>query len=209
MFLFSNDFLMNEIISYWEYQPVPLQEIKNHKIGIVLTGITAYNKQPNDRVYINFGGDRVLHAVQLYKLKKIDKILVTGGVASLFNKAECEAEELKKVFLLSGVKEEDIILETKAKNTRENALFTRKIIDSLQISDTPILITSAFHMRRAHSCFSKVGLKVHPFPVNFYSRERKFTPDNLIIPSESALGGWSMLLHELVGYIVYKVKGYT
>jgi len=134
--------------------------------------------------------------------------LVTGGEVSLIRKVSNESDDLIKVFLLCGVKREDIIQEGKALNTRENALFSKKLLDSLDLKEKPLLITSAYHMRRAHACFEKVGLKTDPFPVNFFSFERRFSIDLLLIPSESAIGIWATVIHEMCGFIIYKIMGY-
>ncbi|HEX8545527.1 MAG TPA: YdcF family protein, partial [Cytophagaceae bacterium] len=128
LLLFTNEFLSNEANTAWEYKPVALSDVKPHTVGIVLTGITSANREPHDRVYINYGADRVLHAVHLYRIGKIEKILVTGGEVSLIRKVSNESEDLIKVFLLCGVKKEDIIQEGRALNTRENAVFSKKIL---------------------------------------------------------------------------------
>jgi uncharacterized SAM-binding protein YcdF (DUF218 family) len=205
---FCNNFIINEIFSGWEEDPVSIETLNNYEVGIVLTGITNTDKESKDRVYFQKGADRLLHAVQLYKLGKIKKILITGGAAKLIGKGVSEAIQLKKVFLFCGVNEKDIIIEDLANNTRENALFSKRKLDSLNIKGKQLLITSAFHMRRARRCFEKVELAVDIYPVDYFTSDRKLTPDKILIPSEAALGKWAILIHEVTGYVVYKLSGY-
>lgn len=206
---FGNDFIINEAMLIWEKDPVPIAAMKTYETAIVLTGITNTEKEINDRVYFQKGADRLLHTVQLYKSGKIKKILVSGGSGLVIgHKTVSEADQLKIVFLYCGVSEKDIIIENRSRNTRENALFSKETIDSLQLKGNFLLITSSFHMRRSNACFQKVGLEVDTFPVDIYTRDRKYTPNILIIPSEQAIGKWSLLVHEVIGYLVYKVMGY-
>ncbi|MDP4679249.1 MAG: hypothetical protein NWS46_02660 [Cyclobacteriaceae bacterium] len=39
--------------------------------------------------------------------------------------------------------------------------------------------------------------------------EFEFTPDNLIIPHEDAIGTWGTLFKEWLGMAVYKMMGYV
>ena len=51
----------------------------------------------------------------------------------------------KAIFEKMGVKSENIILEDKSKNTLENIIYSKKILDNL--GGKWYLITSAFHMK--------------------------------------------------------------
>jgi uncharacterized SAM-binding protein YcdF (DUF218 family) len=208
LIFFSNRFIANGAISAWEIGPTKFSEVKNYDIGIVLTGVTNPRHTPRDRVNFDKGADRVLHTVQLYKSGKIKKILISGGSGLLLGDSISEAEDLAKVFLLCGIPEKDLILEKRSVNTRENALFTKQLTDKKNIKGNYLLITSAFHMRRARLCFNKVGLNPDVFTVDFNSEQRKFTPDILFLPNENALIKWTILSHEILGVITYKIMGY-
>jgi uncharacterized SAM-binding protein YcdF (DUF218 family) len=208
LIFFSNRFIVNEALLAWEIEPVIFSEVKNYNVGIVLTGVTNSRQTIRDRVNFDKGADRVLHTIQLYRLGKIKKILITGGSGLLNGDSITEAEDLAKVFLMCGIPKQDLILENKSVNTRENALFTKELIDHENLKGRFLLITSAFHMRRAHLCFSKAKLNVDVFPVDFYTEQRRFTPDFILIPNEQALSKWTILSHEIVGIITYKIMGY-
>ena len=101
-----------------------------------------------------------------------------------------------------------ILIENKSRNTHENAKFTAKLLKQHPELENNVLITSAFHMRRSQACFQKAGLNPAIFPADFYSSDRYYTPDELVIPQEQALNEWSLLLHEIIGFLTYKFMGY-
>jgi len=70
---------------------------------------------------------------------------------------------------MCGVAPEDIIIESASRNTHENALYVKDLVSSNAKKGKVILITSAFHMRRAEGCFRKVGIDVTGFSTDFYS----------------------------------------
>jgi uncharacterized SAM-binding protein YcdF (DUF218 family) len=209
VWVLGNSFLVNEALLRWEIPPVPVARIQQpYDVAIVLTGITNSTKQPRDRTYFEKGADRIMHTLQLYKAGKVKKILITGGSASLSGQKQTEAGELATFLRMAGVPDQDVILEVQARNTRENALFSAPILKKRFPGQRYLLVTSAFHMRRAEGCFLKAGIQVDGFSTDFYTYQRSFTPDKWLLPSEGAFGKWGTLIHEMVGYLVYKVTGY-
>jgi uncharacterized SAM-binding protein YcdF (DUF218 family) len=208
LLFFSNEFILNQALRIWEVPATEISKVGQYDVGIVLTGIASYGQEPRDRVYLDKGSDRVLHTLQLYRLGKIKRILITGGSGRLSGDTISEASELLQVFLLCGIPSSDLIVEGLSVNTRENALFSKKILEQNKINDKALLITSAFHMRRARLCFLKVGLNPDIFSTDFYSHKTVYTLAELIFPSEKALSRWTILFHEILGIIAYKAAGY-
>lgn len=208
LIFFSNSFIINEAFLAWETPPISMNTLRYHETAIVLTGVTNNLKNIKDRVSFDKGADRVLHAVQLYRAGKIKRILISGGSSTVFGKKVPEADQLLKVFLYCGVPREALIVENKSRNTAESSRYSKEIIDRFQLGKEFLLITSSFHIRRSLKCFQKVGLKVEPYPVDFYTSDRSLSPILLILPSEYAISKWSILFHEVVGYCVYKIAGH-
>jgi uncharacterized SAM-binding protein YcdF (DUF218 family) len=207
---FSNDFISNKIMNAWEVDVVPFDEMKPHRLGVVLTGATQSLVKPDDRVYFQRGADRVTHTIQLYKLGLIKKILISGGSGLLIFEGEPEANKFKKVMVMAGVPDHDIILENKTRNTGESALAVKKMIDSLQYKpEDCLLITSAFHMRRSLACYRKVGLDIESFSTDFYSPERPFFIGSLFLPNIQGFIIWEKLFKEWSGLVAYKLAGYV
>lgn len=208
LILFTNVFISNALLRWWEDEPVAVASLPRYDVGIVLGGITS-DKEPRDRVHTSGAADRVLHAVQLYRQGKIDKILVSGGTGKILEDEVKEAVLLKRLLLLSKVPEEDILVEDASRNTYENALNSRDLLQDYSFGQQRyLLITSAFHMPRAKACFNKVGLEVDTFSADFRTDEHQFTPDVLFIPSSAAIGNWEIIIRELLGLVAYKVRGY-
>lgn len=214
IFLFGNGFLINEALLWWEVPPISPDAISQpYDVGIILTGGIITNKQSSEnQIFTDKTADRFIQPLRLYKMGKIKKILISGGSSDLkIMRQDVTDETLKVAQLLEelGVKKEDIILEQSAKNTRENAINSVRILKkNLPFGTKYLLFTSAFHMRRAMGCFLKTGIKITAFPTAFKSKARSFTIDNLLIPRELNMYDSYDLVHEMMGYIVYKILGY-
>jgi uncharacterized SAM-binding protein YcdF (DUF218 family) len=208
LLLFTNSYLLNEVWLWWEVPPVPLKEVKKHDAAILLTGFTSLEKSPHDRVYTNKGTDRLLHTVMLYKRGYVNRIIVSGGSGLLRQAQATEAAGVRSLLLLAGIPDSAILMESKSRNTRENALYTKELVGRQPELQTFILVTSAFHMRRSTACFTKAGMAHTVFPTDYYSGDRIFRLEDFI-PSEHALAGWQRVFHEIAGYLIYKAMGYS
>lgn len=211
LFLFSNQFLANYVMRLWEPEVLAFESLPEFEYGIVLTGVTKINRSSGERTYFAHGADRVTHTIQLYRLGKIKKILVTGGLGLEPSQPTPEAQLLKNVLLLAQIPDDSILVEPSAKNTRENALFSQQLLASEGIPATQrhLLITSAFHMPRAKACFDKVGLDTVGFPVDYYSEDVRWNIPVLFFPDPQAMVIWQKLVKEWVGILMYKVAGYV
>jgi uncharacterized SAM-binding protein YcdF (DUF218 family) len=210
LLFFSNDFIANEVLRAWEIPPTPFSEMRKYKLGIVLTGVTLSDNALNDRIFFNKGADRVTHTVQLYKLGLIEKILISGGSGRLFKEAEPEANKLKRAMLLMCIPEADILIENETRNTAESAIEVKKILDNLGYAEHDcLLVTSAFHMRRSLAAYRKAGLELEAFSTDFYTHERTFDPEVLLVPQLEAISKWHKLVKEWVGIAAYKFAGYV
>jgi uncharacterized SAM-binding protein YcdF (DUF218 family) len=209
LLFFSNDFVSNSVMRAWEIDAKPFSTISPRKVGIVLTGTTHSFQQPDDRVYFKRGADRVTHTIQLYKLGLIEKILVSGGTGRLLRDDEPEANKFKKVMIMAGIPETDILLENETRNTFESAVAVNKILDSLHLkADDCLLITSAFHMRRSLACYRKAGLDIETFSTDFYGLQDKILLTSILLPSIDGFVIWEKLFKEWTGFAAYKIAGY-
>jgi uncharacterized SAM-binding protein YcdF (DUF218 family) len=184
--------------------------LPDYEVGIVLTGVTNLNKTVYDRTFFNKGADRATHTVQLYKLGKIKKILITGGQGLDPTNPNTEADLLKNFMVMTGVPDQDIMVETAAKNTRENAAFSKEMLlqNGYGIDQKFLLITSAFHIPRSKGCFDKVGLQTDTFPVDYYSEDIRFSIPLLLQPEPYSIFMWHKLFKEWIGITVYWLVGY-
>ena len=207
LYFFTNEFIFMEVSRWYEYPPQTEESLRDHySVAIVLGGMTYYNDE-HQQLEFQGSSDRILNVLPFYFEGKVDKILIAGGSGRLLQD-EMEAPLLRDYLVRIGVKQKDIILEANSRNTYENALFSKEIIDSLRIPPPYLLSTSASHMKRSLGCFNKVGLEVDPFPGDYNFREREFNPDRMFRPKPQTLNRWDKLIHEWVGLFFYKISGY-
>lgn len=108
---------------------------------------------------MSLSADRVWHAVRLYKAGKAPVIILTGT-----------GDDSSTVPLLLdfGVSKSAIMIDVESRNTYENSRFTEKMLLATGGKKAKILlVTSAWHMRRASGNFSKTSLEVFPAPADF------------------------------------------
>ena len=210
LLIFSNQFFSNWAMQKWEPDFKEFSKLPEYEVGIVLTGVTNLSKTVYDRTFFNKGADRATHAIQLYKMGKIKKILISGGQGLNPSNPNTEAELLRDFMLIAGVQQEDILIENQAKNTYQNAVLTKETLFESGYSPEQkyLLITSAFHMKRAKGCFDKVGLPTDTFPVDYYSHDTKFNLPTILYPDPQAISLWHKLFKEWIGLLTYKIVGY-
>lgn len=209
MYVISNSFLVDEIVRAWEYcdDDIYLKTTK-YDLAIVLGGMGRVDER-QDRFDFNSSGDRLFQTLELYHKQRVAKLLITGGSGSISHPNHREAGYIKKYLENIAIPDSNIIIENNSKNTYENALFTKHILDSMQFKGTILLVTSSFHMRRSLAIFEKMGYKnVTPYVTNKITGLRKFEFDYCFIPNTEAIWGLNLVIHEMLGYLTYKVKGY-
>jgi uncharacterized SAM-binding protein YcdF (DUF218 family) len=210
LILFTNPFILNTSMHAWEIPSRRIDSIKQeYDVGVLLGGAMKYYNSEMSRVVYGSSVDRFMQSISLYKEKKIKKILISGGSGLLLQQNYKESELLKKVLLEMNIPEQDIIIENRSKNTRENALYSAEILKKSFPGGKILLITSGYHMRRSLGCFKKVKINPDPFSVDEHSGKKQFTPDKLIVPDVNILQSWDILLHEWMGYISYWMAGYV
>ena len=111
-----------------------------------------------------------------------------------------------------GVPSSSIITTKKVFNTFQESVQVNELISRtiLKRNNTYkiILVTSAFHMKRAKKFFERQGLLVIPFPVDFQSRGKWagsiWLDPVLWIPTPGNLSYSSRALRELLGRIAHR-----
>lgn len=210
LYLFSNPFIVDEVIRMWECHVVPDKNLTDQfDVGIVLGGGMITFDKENNRLSFRDNVDRIMQAVRLYKSGKIQKILISGGSGSLLYRDMKESELLKDYFVEIGIPSYDMIIETTSDNTYENAKYTSEILLNEYPESSYLLITSAIHMRRAKACFNKFDIELSTYPTNKLVGKRRYQFSYMFVPDVNSLGRWNIFLHEFFGYLVYKVMGYA
>jgi uncharacterized SAM-binding protein YcdF (DUF218 family) len=141
---------------------------------------------------------RVMAAFRLYLFSR-KPIIISGGD---YLGRESEAEVTRKFLLGLGVKEDDLILESKSTDTYENARYTRDICEKRGFRRV-LLITSAYHMKRSVMLFRKFVGPVIPYPAGFKTQG---SIDFLhLLPDASTMAITASALKEYIGILFYKI----
>ena len=203
--VFTNPFLYHSAVMAWQTPPVTIAPGKTYEAGIVLGGLSGYDK--NGRGYFGASADRFIQVANLYHRQIIKKIIVSGGTGSLLQDGPAEAFFLHEQLKDNGIPDSAIILETSSRNTYENAVFTKKMIDSLRIRPPYLLVTSATHMPRSQKVFLKAGYDFISLPCDYKVVPDNFSLDGRLLPNISLLNGWAELIKEIVGLTAYRLTG--
>lgn len=207
LYIFSNNSLFQTVNSVWSKKAVKHTQNSSYTYAIIPGGMANFDEEVK-RIRFSESADRLFQAIYLYKNKQVKKLLISGGSGNVLDPELRESEIIRDYLIHIGVPENDILIESKSKNTYQNAQFTAKILNKNNFTDSCLLITSAMHMRRAQACFKKAGIKIKPYPVSQILKTYKYSPDNVLLPKAEALNSWQQLIHEIVGFIVYWLLGY-
>lgn len=207
LLFFSNSFIVDECYRWWETEITLFREIDPQiRTVILLGGGLSYDKEV-DRVNYGHSADRYVQVLEPYHRGLIDRIVVVGGAANYLEPETREGDMLKRFLLTAGVAEDDIIVERESRNTHENAMFSKPLLEQLG-EQRFLLVTSSTHMPRATACFAKQGIDVQPYAVQKRVGNRRWELDFLLVPRADNFGRWAAIIHEWIGFLSYKVRGY-
>ena len=145
---------------------------------------------------------RIVAAVRLYQRVQLP-IIVSGG--RVHDDTDSAVASIAKRFLVDlGVPADRIIVEDRARDTAQNARLTTVICRQRGFS-RPILLTAAYHLKRARMAFDAAGLPVTPFPAYYLgSRDVAYTWRHLL-PRAGSLQTSASALHEYLGLLYYRL----
>ncbi len=209
LYVFSNSFLVDEVMRWWETPICKMSEIDStYEAGIILGGGIVTIDTKKDRLNFDNNVDRFMQALYLYKKGRIKKFMISSGSGSLLYPDMLESSLLKRYMTEIGIPDSAIVIDSLSHNTRENAKLSSEILKKKFPHGNYLLITSAMHMRRAMGCFEKEGIIPVPFSTNKCVGDRRYDFSYLFVPDIGCFYKWSALSHEILGYITYIVMGY-
>lgn len=152
---------------------------------------------------LNASGDRFVEAAILARRYPAARVVVTGGTGTLRLDGEGDGDTAPKLLTALGVAPERLVLETRSRNTHENALFTRALVQP-QPGETWLLVTSAFHMPRSVGLFRKAGFSVVPWPADYRTAGTEtfgLAQDNML----DSIANLSIAIREWIGLAAYRL----
>jgi uncharacterized SAM-binding protein YcdF (DUF218 family) len=144
---------------------------------------------------------RLQHGVWLFKHWRPLPILVSGGPVDGY---EPYAAPMKRALESEGIPDDGIWVEDRSRSTRENAVYSARILRQHQIARVA-LIVEANSMPRAAAVFRKEGITVIPAPIRFTELDYDLTD---IVPNWRATALNDETLHEYVGLVWYWLYGW-
>ncbi|WP_419659849.1 conserved uncharacterized protein, DUF218 [Desulfosarcina variabilis str. Montpellier] len=144
---------------------------------------------------------RIVTAVRLYRQTGLP-IIITGG---RWSDADISEATVAARFMMDlGVPETAIIKEEMARDTFENARFTAAICRQEGFT-RPIVLTTAYHLKRVLIAFNSVGIPGIPFPANFFGNNHQSGRWHRLLPRASTLYLTTCALHEYLGIWYYQL----
>ena len=210
MFVFSNGVLSGALLKLVE---LPWNRIEYSKLnyadGIVVLSTGRHLPPGNTKIIEWQDPDRFFAGINLYRANKSKRLIFTGGVNPLGSKLPPEGDIYLSEAISMGIPKKSLFTTYPVFNTLQEAKAIGKLLNEEILSKEKkiILVTSAFHMKRAKTVFEREGMEVIPYPVDFKS-EKNFSSvlKNPIkwMPNSYHLKESSIAIREIIGRIIYK-----
>ena len=131
------------------------------------------------------------------------RLVFTGGSGNLMPGQGSEADVAHEVFGGMGIAEDRVTYERRSRNTRENALYTWRLLHP-HAGQTWLLVASAADMPRAVGCFRQLNWPVVPVPVDYHAGAADWFPGVV-----KGLSNVDWAAHEWTGLLYYRLRGWS
>lgn len=187
-----------------DYPPIAARKLPNADVIVLLGGAIRGKASEETLADMSGLGDRVLFAVTAFNASKAPLILVTGGAPE---GDDSEAMQIREILVALGVPHDKIVLETRNRDTLDNRLYMPEKLRSIG-AESVLLVTSAFHMRRALWVFEPLDVNVYAAPTDHQVLPGgDDAPSPLsFLPSVKALQLTTWAFHEGIGYLYYSFQ---
>lgn len=151
---------------------------------------------------------RAIWGLMMAKKENLPLIFTGGGVDKSYSEADAFKETLKEISKYLGVKYDTkkLFVEGKSLNTIENAKYTKELLTKIGIKKPVIvLVTSAYHMKRALNIYRKLGFTVIPSATDFLINSSSFNFFKLL-PNMYSFDKSYIALHEYFGLLSLYMK---
>mgnify|MGYP000246291716 CR=1 FL=1 len=184
--------------------------------GIIILGGAIEGGQialDRSEVSIHSSAERVTKAFELIRRYPGKPFIFSGFSGRVNPRGMSEADAFKQLIQEQGLSiatSNTAHYENQSRNTHENAIYSKKIIDTIyqqspdQQSKPWLLVTSASHMYRSVKIFQKQDIDVIPVPVDYQTGN---SLNWATFDLEDGAHNWSNLIHEVIGIFAYWITG--
>ncbi|HUR20169.1 MAG TPA: YdcF family protein [Vicinamibacterales bacterium] len=209
LFISSNPlvghFLMRSTEGWAERRPVA--EVPAADAVVVLSPGRTFAPGPAQISESN-DANRFFAGTDLALAGKAPVLVFTGAAISSSPIRPTEGDVLAAQARALGVPADRVLVTPLVGNTADEAREVAALLRTRQLQRPRIvLVTSAFHMRRARQLFQQEGVDVEPFPVSFVSSDMGAVSVFWFLPSVNALSKTQTALRELYGRAFYGLRG--
>lgn len=153
-------------------------------------------------------GGRLLTALELLREGKA-RCLVLGGSWPLPGKPDEPSIIVVQQWVKSwGLAGQDLTNLGICQTTHDEALAFKKLQERRGWKRV-MLVTSAFHMKRAKATFSKLGIEIIPVVADFHAWGVPQRPWFNLLPCSDGIHLLSLYLHEKIGWWAYRMRGWA
>ncbi|RNA71438.1 YdcF family protein [Prosthecochloris sp. ZM_2] len=149
--------------------------------------------------------DRFEGGIEVFRAGKAPLLIFTGAKMPWTPDARVEGDILYDRALELGVPEAALRVTERVGNTADEAREVRELLGGGR--PRVILVTSAFHMRRAAMLFRRAGLEVEEFPVDFRTDVYSERTLKDVLPQVDGLEDSEQAIREMIGVVYYWVRG--
>ncbi|MDD5606817.1 MAG: YdcF family protein [Candidatus Pacebacteria bacterium] len=167
-FLFKKKYLIIlGLFFYYLFSITFLSDIIFYPLEKDYDFLSEQEMQKADKIVLLLGGKEsdVLRASEVLRISHLsnhEKTIIISGTDPINPKSE-EAQGVRNFFISRGIPQDIIIIEGQSRNTKENIQNVKEIVQEKPF----LLVTSAYHLKRAEKEFEKVSANPIPAPTDF------------------------------------------
>lgn len=216
-FLLPSIFVMALIaicpVGEWLLHPLEMRFATNPRLPDRIDGIIVLGGAERSvlakkwrQVELNWAAERQTAFISLARRYPNAKLIYTGGSGSLVYQEFKGADVAEGLYTELGLDRNRITIERNSRNTFENAVNSKKLIQP-GMNENWVLITTAWHMPRSVGIFCRVNWSVIPYPVDHWT-----WPENRLFSGLEFYDNITALhigVKEWVGLMVYYLTNKT
>lgn len=190
-------------------QPVRASDLPAGPLTIVVLGAGSVTVRDWDgHRYVTtdpHASARVLEAVRIFRMVPSSTVISSGGLLSPDAPGTATGEAMAGALVALGVPSSQLLVETEARNTHEEALVVQRML-AARAPTSVVLVTLDVHMRRAIGTFAAAGVPVVPAIARSPDADLRLA--GRWLPSGEGLGQSGLVVHELLGIGYYAARGW-